>query len=360
MSGRPGVVAAIIAKDARLFLRDRFFVLITLLGLVFYVVIFWLLPNTVDEAVEIGVHQEGIPVFSAATADSGLVVTAYPTTDALRAAVIDGENGIVAGLDFPDDFAARIAAGDTVEVTQFVRSSTPNEVTTALSSLAREVVATLEGDPPPFDLLASDVVVLGPDRAGAQISLQERMRPLLAVFILVVEALALASLVASEIEQRTVQAILISPASVTDFLAAKSLFGTTLAFVETTVLLALIGAFGANTAPLLLTVLLGGILVTGVALMAGSLGKDFIEIVFWSIAFMIPLMIPGFAALFPGSAAAWVKALPSYGLARSIVDLTTYGAGWADVAPYLLSLAAWCGVLFAAGALILRRKVQTL
>ena len=51
-------------------------------------------------------------------------------------------------------------------------------------------------------VVAEDVVVLGEDRTGAQVSLQERMRPLLAVFVLTMEALALASLVASEIEQR--------------------------------------------------------------------------------------------------------------------------------------------------------------
>lgn len=356
---RPGAIGAIVGKDFRLFLRDRFFLLITLLGLVAYITIFWFLPDSVDETITLGVHQEGIPLFTGA-ATEGLEVIGYATTDELRTAVEEATDGVVAGLDFPDDFAARIAAGDTVTVTQFVRSDVPGEVETAMASMAREVVALVAGDPPPFSLLAEDVMVLGEDRAGDQVSLQERIRPLLAVFVLTMEALALASLVASEIEQRTVQAILVTPASTADFLAAKSLFGTGLAFAEVTVLLLLIGALASSAGPLLLTVLLGSILVTGVALMAGSLGRDFIGIVFWSILFMIPLMVPGFAVLFPGSAATWVKVLPSYGLARSVVEVTTYGAGFGDILPLLAGLAAWCVVLFAAGVLILRRKVQTL
>lgn len=357
---RTGAIGAIIRKDLTLFLRDRFFVLITLLGLVAYIAIFWFLPDSVDETVTIGVHGEGFPAVSMETGAEGLEVLTYATTEELRTAVEEAEDGVVAGLDFPDDFASRVVAGETVTVTQYVRSDVPAEVETAMGGLAREIVAMLAGDPPPFSLLAEDVVVLGEDRAGDQVSLQERMRPLLAVFVLTMEALALASLVASEIEQRTVKAVLITPASATDFLAAKGLFGTGLAFFEVTLLLLLIGAFSTGAGPLLVTVLLGSILVTGVAMMAGSLGKDFIGIVFWSILFMIPLMVPGFAVLFPGSAGTWVKALPSYGLARSVVDVTTYGAGFGDILPLLAGLAAWCGVLFTAGVIILRRKVQTL
>ena len=357
---RWGVVGAIIGKDLRLFLRDRFFVLITLFGLAAYVAIFWFLPDSVDETITIGVYQEGVAAVPALSTE-GLTVVSYETTEELRAAVENGTDDVVAGLAFPEGILEKTAAGETVTITEFVRSGVPPEVETALGGFARELVASLAGEPPPFGLLAEDVIVLGTDRAGDQVSLQERMRPLLAVFVLAMEAMALAALVASEIEQRTVKAILITPASATSFLTAKSVFGTGLAFAEASLLLLLIGAFaGAAAVPLLVTVLLGAILVTGVAMMAGSLGKDFIGIIFWSLLFLIPLMVPGFAVLFPGSAATWVKILPSYGLARSIVDITTYGAGFSQVLPLLAGLAAWCAVLFAAGVLILRRKVRLL
>ncbi len=59
MSNRSGVVKAIIAKDFRLFTRDRFFLWISIFGLVFYVALFWLLPDTVDETLKIGVTGFG-------------------------------------------------------------------------------------------------------------------------------------------------------------------------------------------------------------------------------------------------------------------------------------------------------------
>ena len=76
--------------------------------------------------------------------------------------------------------------------------------------------------------------------------------------------------------------------------------------------------------------------------------------------FMIPLMVPAFGALFPGSAALWVKALPTYGLVEAVIEVSVDGAGWGDVAPSLLILSIWGLASFVAGAAILRRRVATI
>ena len=75
---------------------------------------------------------------------------------------------------------------------------------------------------------------------------------------------------------------------------------------------------------------------------------------------MIPLLIPAFGALFPGSAATWIKVLPTFGLAEAIVGVTTRAESWADLGPALLGLGAWCVVLLTLGTLVLRRRVETL
>jgi ABC-2 type transport system permease protein len=195
------------------------------------------------------------------------------------------------------------------------------------------------------------------DRSGAQIGLRAQLRPLLVFLVLLVEMFALASLVAAEIHQRTITAILVTPARVVDVLAAKSILGTALAFGQALLLLVATGAFVRGLPIVALALLLGSVLVTGVAMVSGSLGRDFIGIVFWSVLFMIPLAIPAVAVLFPGSAAAWVQALPTYGLVRVIVGVTAHGDGWAAVAPDLGVLAVWCVAVFALGVWELRRRV---
>ena len=126
------------------------------------------------------------------------------------------------------------------------------------------------------------------------------MRPLVLVLVLMVETFALASLVAIEVQERTVVAVLATPARVNDFLAAKGIFGTALAFIEVTLLGLLIGAFAVNAPVIIVTLLLGAVLVTGFGLFSGAFGRDFLGTLFIAFFFMIPLMIPAMGALFPG------------------------------------------------------------
>ena len=100
-------------------------------------------------------------------------------------------------------------------------------------------------------------VVVGIDRAGEQLSLQDRFRPLFAFLVLRIETFALAGLVATEISSRTVTAVLVTPATTAEFLLAKVVVGTGLAFSQAVLLLGLIGALGTGTLTLLLALLLG-------------------------------------------------------------------------------------------------------
>ena len=355
------VVSTIVGKDLKEFRVDRFFLLITGLSIVFYPLIFWLLPGTVDETLRVGVVQRGLDPVVAAVAEGsdGLAVVELADQAALEEALLSGEGDLVAGLVFPDDLVAEAASGDPTQVRVLVTADVPPEVQTALSALGSELVLLALGEAPPTDLLA-EPVVLGEDRVGDQASLREQLRPLLAFFVLMTETFALATLVAAEVQTRTVTAVLVTPATRADFLAAKGVVGTGVAFTEATFIMALIGGFATGAPILLVALLLGAALVTGIGMVAGSFGRDFMSVLFTSILVMIPLMIPAFAALFPGAANAWVQVLPTYGFVQTVVEVTTSGAGWADVAPDLLLLTGWTLVAFAIGWVLLGRRVATL
>jgi ABC-2 type transport system permease protein len=64
--------------------------------------------------------------------------------------------------------------------------------------------------------------------------------------------------------------------------------------------------------------------------------------------------------LFPGTAAGWVKVMPSYPIIDTLNKVTTYGAGWSEVAGSLGVALAWVAVIYVVGLLVLRRKVRTL
>ncbi len=357
---RRKIIGAIITKDLVAFTRDRFFVAMTVLAIVFYIVFFWVLPSSVDETIEIGVTGPIESLFLGDFGgDNGVAMTGYANRADLMGAVEDGSE-VVAGLAFPESFFDDVATGKRATVEVIVGTGLPPEIEQALTGMVGEIAFALAGSPLPVEQLDPQQVVLGVDRTGDQIPLREQMRPLLAVLVLLVESLALAALVAEEIRAKTVQAVLVTPARLTDFLASKAIMGTLLAFSQVVLIMAAIRALDPNPALLLTAALLGSIMVTGIGLIAGSSGGDFMQVLFIGMAFLIPLMIPALAVLFPGSAATWVQIIPSYPLSTIIVDVSSFGAGWADVAGRLVLLAGWCLALLAIGVEILRRKVQTI
>ena len=375
LSRRAAVVRAIVAKDLREFSRDRLWMVLTPLMLVFYVGLLWLLPNTVEESINVGVYARGLTgqfaeAFDsdAVSAETGLRVVPFDSPEALEAAVVDGtevevEGGthsVEIGMVFPDDLAPSLAAGEPATVSIYVDAAVPAEVQTAMSAFVREATYAMAGVELPVSQPQEELIVVGEDRVGAQITPQDRMTPLIAVMVLLVESMALAGLVAVEIQSRTAKAVVTSPASVGDLLTAKGLTGTVLAFSQAGLVLLLVGAFGPEPLLLALALLIGSVMTAGFGMLAGSAGRDFMTTIFISMVFIIPMAVPAISALFPGAASAWVQVLPTYGFIETIVGVTAYGESWADVTGFLLMSAVWCVVIFAAGWFILRRRVEAL
>ncbi len=186
------------------------------------------------------------------------------------------------------------------------------------------------------------------------------MRPLLLIVVLLMEVFALSTLVAGEIAERTATALLATPANAGHLITAKGLFGTALAFSEVVLLGLLIGAF-TTSAPLVLTaLLLGAFMVTGLGLLAGAFGRDFMDTLIMGMLIMIPLIVPAMAALFPGEMPPWVKVLPTYGLVETVIEASAGGLTWRDAAGALAAMAAWGVGLLALGAWTLNRRVARL
>jgi len=237
----------------------------------------------------------------------------------------------------------------------------PEEIRGAMQGFVRELAFLLAGKELPVEFPAEETIILGRDRLGDQISMRARMRPLIAFFIMMMETFALGSLISNEVLQRTVTALLVTPLRVGHFLLSKTIFGTILAMGQAVIVLALVGAFTAeNWLLLLFIVLLGSFLFTAVAMLVGSAGKDFIGQLMFSLLFLIPLMIPAFAVLFPGSVAAWVKVLPSYPIVRLLYDVTVHQVLWADALTSIGYATLWVLVIYAVSFFVLKRKVATL
>ncbi len=254
-----------------------------------------------------------------------------------------------------------LAGASDLTVTVYTGPGTPDEVREAARALVREAGLQLTGKQLPVTFPTEREIVLGEDRAGRQIPLRARIRPLFAFMILLMETFSMASLISNEVLHRTVTAILVTPTRLADVLLAKTIFGTGLALTQGVVVLAFVGAFTAeNWLLLLITMTLGAVIFTAVAMIIGAAGKDFLGQIFYAVLFTIPLIIPAFAVLFPGSAAPWVRIIPPYPIISVLVDTVIYERGFAQTWPSLAFAVAWTAALYAVGLVTLRRKVASL
>ncbi len=381
---RAAIVAAILRKDLQEFSRNRFIMLISILGLVVLVAVFWIMPSSVDETLVLGIHQKDMDqVLDAYAGAEGLAFVEFASTDDLKAAVTgdldvwktgdgtfvfggekpDGADrvSVQIGVDFPADFAADTAEGLKTTVVIYSDSEAAAAVRAAMTSFVRELAYGLRGDELPVTLPAETVVVLGEDRAGAQVSMRDQFRALFAFFVLMLETLSLAVLISNEVGQRTVIAILATPARLGDVLGAKTAYGALMAAGQGVIILAAMGAFTLTNWPLLLlTMILGGVMFAGVAMITGAASKDFIGTLLYTMLLIVPLAIPAVAIIFPGSSSWLVKVLPTYGLVEVLHRVTAYGESWDDVAIYFIPLLAWLVVIYLLGRFTLKRKVASL
>jgi ABC-2 type transport system permease protein len=347
------IVAALVQKDFTLFFRNRFFAVITFLGVVFYIVIYFLMPASVDEKLTLGLYAPDLPAGFEIAPGEGLVIERTATESALREAVLDGEYG--AGIILPAGFVQVLATGGNAGATIYFTADAPQEFRDTISVLIREIGYALSGQTVPLEISEE---VLGPDMAGMQIPPRDRMLPLFAVLVLITETLGLASLISEEIEGRTVEALLVTPTTARGLFLAKAITGVGLAFVQALMIVAITGGLNMQPLPILVALLLGSGLVTGIGFLIASTGKDMMSVMGWGLPIMIILLIPSFGVMFPGAISDWVRVIPSYYLVDTVHISANFGLGWAYIWQNLLILLGFDVVIGWLGIMVLGRKLR--
>ncbi|MGD9143632.1 MAG: ABC transporter permease [Dehalococcoidia bacterium] len=349
----PRIIGALVSKDLSLFFRKKGILAITVLGLVFYLIIYFVLPDTVSETLKIGVYGPGLPPVFEQLPEEGLEVTVVDSEEELKDSVAEGD--YIAGIVLPEDLLNKLNSGDQPEVRLYFTPDAPEEIETAMKTLVNEMAYLITGETLNVDITQE---VLGQDLLGTPVSPRDRMRPLIAVMIIFMEMLGLANLLTEEVERRTAQALLVTPATVIDVFTAKSIAGIGLAFVQAVLVMIIVGGMNINPILILVALLLGAVLVTGLSFLISAFARDFLSVLAWSVPFLVILFIPALGVLIPGAITGWVKIIPSYYLVDTIHRVANYGSGWGDVWGSLMILLGFAAVIIAAGILILRRKLQ--
>ena len=347
------IIGVLVAKDLSLFFRNRFFAMITVLGLVAYLVIYFIMPQAVNENLEIGLYAPvALPAFEQMQGE-GLEIEQVESEELLKEGVTEGQ--YVAGIALPADIMEGFISGQKPEISLYFASDVPEEIKTAVEVLIRELAYQQTGQVLTVEITEE---ILGPDLAGMQIPPRDRMRPLFAVMLIMMETFGMANLITEEVERRTINALLVTPVSVKDLFFAKGITGLSLAFVQAALFMAIIGGVSRQPLIILTALLLGAGLVTGISFIIAALSKGFMSVLAWGMIILIILFIPAFGILFPGSVTGWVKAIPSYYLVDTVHRASNFGAGWGDVWYNLVMLLVADLALAGIGIMALGRRFR--
>ncbi len=352
MNGR--ILRALILKDIQVFFSNQFFALVTGLALVAYAAIYFLMPSTVDETVEIAIFAPALPqLFADTLQDDGVVLKNMESQAALETAVTDNEYAV--GVVLPEELSQAIATGQRGQIELYFSPQFPEELKEAYVIFFEEIGYALAGRM--FNIEVHEEI-LGVDRAGNQIPQREKMVPLFAVLILTIETLGLASLISSEIEAGTLQALLITPVRMEGLFIAKGTVGVGLAFFQSVLFLAVTGGLSRQPLLIIVALLLGSLLVTGLGFLIASVAKDIMSVMAWGVPVILLLVLPAIGLLLPGITTDWVQIIPTHYLIDTVYGAATLNLGWTDAGTNLLILAVFSLAFMGLGILVLRRKFQ--
>jgi ABC-type Na+ efflux pump permease subunit len=346
-------IRALVAKDLTLFFRNRFFAFITVAALLAYIVIYFLMPDDVDETLRIGFYMsEQPPAITELLAGEGLEVYYADSEQDLKDAVLNAE--VTAGYAFPDEFMTSLVNEENPVIEVYFPADLPQEAKDIYILLLKELSFTMVGQP--LNIEFSEEII-GVDLVGQQIPLRDRMLPMIAVFILMIETMGLASLLSGEIEAKTLQALLITPLTVRSLFIGKGITGVGMAFVQALILVAITGGLNNQPVIVLIALLLGALLVTGIGFLLASAGGDLMGILAWGVLAILVLSLPAFGIIFPGTISNWVRAVPSYYLVDTINRALNYGIS-NSLAFYNLAILLVIDVIILwLGVVALRRKM---
>jgi len=352
------MIGTLIAKDLKLYARNRLYSFLTVFALLAYIAIYFLVPASTDDDFGIGVALE-VP------RDHPLVQyivrfmepQLFDSQEALMASLEKGE--VVAGLAITPDVLAKLEQGQAVNLPMYIAPGTPSYLQEALADVVAVTINDLiSPDGGRVGLIQETEEVLGPDLLGESLSMRQRILPLLVFFVLLIEGLGMATLINQEVVADTARAILVTPLRTSQFMAAKALMGVGLAVVQVLILLLATGQIAKAPLQLLVLILLGGLFMTGLAFLIAAIARDYMGVLTWGIVFILPMTLPGLAVAFPGLANAWMEWIPSFFLVDGLHRAVNFQVSWAELRPDLVGLLGVSAVLLALGSALLRRRFQ--
>jgi ABC-2 type transport system permease protein len=343
-------ISAILRKDTVAAIRNNLLLLALVSGVIFSLV-YYVLPTDVEETIYLAAYGDSELFSELAEAEEGVVIDTFPSEEDVKQAV--AEEDYIAGVVLPDDFGSTVMAGQKPEITLYFNSDQPESVRTSIEYFVELAVeyAVLGVEVP-----AMEAEILGEDMAGEHIPLREQSIPLYVVMALVMEMWTIATLVVEESAAGTMRAVLVTPATPSDVIAAKGVLGISYSVGVAAVILILTRSLRGDLLVLFLGILLGAVMAVSLGLFLGSLTKSITGSYAYASVPLLIFLLPALMIFVPDLSLPVIKGIPTYYLVGAINQILNHGAGLAEVWKDLLVI-IFCDILFfGLGIFALRRR----
>ena len=331
-------VGGLLAKDLRLGPRSPLVLWALVLPIALTLLLRGVFGGLLDPDSRLGIAAAAdSAVVDLARDFDGLAVHTYPDGEALKAAVANGR--VDAGIVLPAGFEAAVRGGGQPPLDLWVSGQSGATARGTVIAAILGVMRELSAAAPPVDV---EVVSLG--EPGLPIDL--RLLPLLVIMaVAIAGGMVPAASLVEEKEKRTLQALLVSPASTGEVLLAKGLLGWLLAMAAGVMTLALNSAFGAEPLATLLAIAVGAVMMAQIGLLLGCWAPDTNTLfAAWKGGALL-LLFPVVFFVWP-DLPEWIARLgPTYYFLQPLFAVSVQGAELADVATNLVVAAAVCVAL---------------
>jgi ABC-2 type transport system permease protein len=215
------IIGTLVRKDLALYFRNRFFALTTIALLVVYIAVYFLMPATTSTRFVVGITPADVPSPIREAFESREVeVVPFEDEAAMRTAVEAGDYRV--GIVLAPGTAERLEAGERTTITAYYPPGIPAELNRAfndfLTIVFNEVGYVVTGQA--LNITRHEET-LGYDLAGEELAPRDRLLPLFAVLLFMMETLGLANLIAEEIGRGTLRALLVTPMNIRHLFAGK-------------------------------------------------------------------------------------------------------------------------------------------
>jgi ABC-2 type transport system permease protein len=333
-------------KDLRLGPRSPVFLWVILLPLLMTFVFTAVFGSLFEPPPRLVVVDEGSSAITRALLDAdGLRVVVVGDTAELRRAVTAHE--FDAGLVLPPGIDDALAAGERPPLEFYVSGSSLASTRVILGVTTLELLRDVAGQSPPVDVV---VTQLGDE---SYVPFEDRLMPLIVAYAVVIAGMFLPALsIVDEREKRTMDAVLVTPMRLSEFLVGKALLGVLLAMAMGLITLALNDAFAGQVLAMVLFLMVGSVMMAEVGLMLGCWARDsntlFSAVKGGGILILAPVVFILFPAL-----PQWIpRLIPTHYFLTPIYEIATLGASLGDHLVDLGIAAAICLALLPAVAAV--------